>query len=143
MIEPTLTMHPRLAASMRAPNARQHRKTPVRSTSRTSAQSSSVKVSDGPILLIPALFTRTVASPSASATATAAASTDAVERTSSAKPGVLRPDLRRDPLRDRHVVVGDGDAGARVGERLCDRPADPVPRSGDDRDLAVERAHRV
>ena len=53
MIDATLTMQPRPAASMRAPNARQHRYTPVRLTSRTSVQSSSVNDSAGPILLTP------------------------------------------------------------------------------------------
>ena len=86
MIDATLTMQPCPASSIRAPNARQQRKTPVMLTSITLAQSSSEYVSDGAILLTPALFTRIVASPSRSATATAAASTDAVEETSSAKP---------------------------------------------------------
>src|SRR3954452_2942927 len=58
-IDPTLTMAPLLALSMCLPNSRQHQKEPLRLTSMTVSQSSSVTVSAGVSLrAIPALLTR-------------------------------------------------------------------------------------
>ena len=121
MIDAMLTMQPRPAASMRAPNARQHRYRPVRLTSRIAFHSSSVKDSAGPILLIPALLTSTVGSPRRSATAAAAASTDSVERTSSANPACSPPSSAASPSATRLVVMRHGDARARVRQPARDR----------------------
>src|SRR5581483_6822134 len=90
-IDATLTTEPRPAASMRRPNARQQRYTPDRLTSSTASQSSSVNDSAGRLRLMPALQTSSVGSPSRLATVSAAASADAVERTSSATPACPSP----------------------------------------------------
>src|SRR3954468_9809171 len=58
-IEPTLTMAPLFALSMCLPNSRQHQKVPLRLTSMTLSQCSSVTVSAGVSLrAMPALLTR-------------------------------------------------------------------------------------
>ena len=77
-IDATFTIDPCPASSMRAPAARQQRKTPVRLTSRMRSQSSSGYDSDGPMRLTPALLTRIVGVPSAAAAAATASSTAAL-----------------------------------------------------------------
>ncbi len=42
----------------------------------------------------------------------------------------------------RALEVGDDDPRALARESLCERPADPLCGSGDERDLAVEGAHQ-
>ena len=63
--------------------------------------------------------------------------------------GTLVGDVRGDPdpVRERGgrllgaLQVGDDDPRALAREALRERPADPLGRPRDDRDLAVERAH--
>ena len=55
----------------------------------------------------------------------------------------MAADLRRDGPRARLVEVGRDDDRALVGERARGRAPDAAGGAGDERDLAVEPAHRV
>src|SRR3954469_22829778 len=82
-IDPTLTMAPLLALSMCLPNSRQHQKVPLRLTSMTLSQCSSVTVSAGVSLRAkPALLTRMSTLPWRATTSLATSATRLVSVTS-------------------------------------------------------------